>query len=115
MDPILCSSASEINPHQSMTSTSSTLMHHKAQKATVPQKQADKLVLNQSQTSLPTPIKVTHLAILVHGFHKAQYLIEGFTYGFKLGVQGQIQTKTYCNHNSVLNTPDFVNTHLQNF
>ena len=70
-------------------------------------------MLNQRQTGLPTPIKVTNLAILVHDFHKAQYLIEGFTYGFKLGVQGQIQTKTYCNHNSVLNAPGVVNTHLQ--
>ena len=96
-----------------MTQTSSTLIHHKAQKTTVPQKQTDQLVLNQRQTGLPTPIKVTNLAILVHGFHKAQYLIEGFTYGFKLGVQGQIQTKTYCNHNSVLNAPGVVNTHLQ--
>ena len=70
-------------------------------------------MLNQIQQNLPTPIKVKNLISLSNGFPKAQYLVEGFTYGFKLGVQGDIQTRTLRNHTSVLDAPDVVNKHLQ--
>ena len=70
-------------------------------------------MLNHIQQNLPTPIKVKNLISLSNGFPKAQYLVEGFTYGFKLGVQGDIQTRTLHNHTSVLDAPDVVNKHLR--
>ena len=45
-------------------------------------------MIHDSVVSPVTPVKVTVLQTLLNGYDDAEYLIDGFTHGFKLGYMG---------------------------
>ncbi len=53
----------------------------------LPNKQPSQLP-NQPECSLPTPVKLHRLNILLDGFPQKEYIINGFTHGFKIHFQG---------------------------
>lgn len=62
------------------------------------------------QTTLPTPIKSDKLEQELQGYdnQKKQYLVDGFRYGFRLGVKGVKQKFIAKNHKSVLDNREKV-------
>ena len=58
----------------------------------------------QVQTKLPTP-KVHVLKELIRGCEKFDYLVQGFSEWFKLGLEDNFQSHSSRNHLSVLNDP----------
>ena len=67
----------------------------------------------QVQTKLSTPIKVHILKELIRGYEKSYYLVQGFSEGFKMGVEGNFQSHSFHNHLSVLNDPQAAIKKLQ--
>ena len=50
---------------------------------------------------------------LIRGYEKFDYLVQGFSEGFKLGVEGNFQSHSFRNHLSVLNGPQAAIKKLQ--
>ena len=65
--------------------------------------------------SIPTPINPKVLACEIQGYNHslASYLVDGFTFGFKLGCIGEPSLSIHRNHNSVFNHKAVVQAKLR--
>ncbi|KAH3705322.1 hypothetical protein DPMN_080391 [Dreissena polymorpha] len=75
--------------------------------------QTSTLLSQQSNNLVVTPIKVSALTPFLQDYPLAQYLILGFTHGFKLGYTGQHKASTSPNLKSCDENPDKVQSKLQ--
>ncbi|XP_052229228.1 uncharacterized protein LOC127843584 [Dreissena polymorpha] len=75
--------------------------------------QTSTLLSQQSNNLVVTPIKVSALTPFLQDYPLAQYLILGFTHGFKLGYTGQHKASTSPNLKSCDENPDTVQSKLQ--
>jgi hypothetical protein len=75
--------------------------------------QTSTLLSQQSNNLVVTPIKVSALTPFLQDYPLAQYLILGFTHGFKLGYTGQHKASTSPNLKSCDEDPDIVQSKLQ--
>jgi len=71
-----------------------------------------------SPTRLPdpptaSPINIKELSNLLHGYHLANYIVEGFTYGFSLSYKGPQAPLTSSNSPTILANPQVVADKLQ--
>lgn len=67
----------------------------------------------QNRLQLITPIKVSALAPFLQNYPLAQYLINGFSKGFKLGYIGQLKASTSPNLKSCEENPEIVHKKLK--
>ena len=58
-------------------------------------------IVNKNSTSLPTPICAQQLQTLLQNYPNRNFLIEGFTHGFRLQYHGPPQTYEIVNNKSV--------------
>ena len=65
--------------------------------------------------ALPTPVVVDRLAFWLRGYDedKAQFLIDGFSKGFRVGFQGSCNNTVPPNLKSAHEMPDVVTEHIQ--
>lgn len=62
--------------------------------------------------NLPTPVKIAPLSKLLHGYSDADYLIDGFSHGFKIDFEGTEQPLDSHNSMSALHNPEVVSEKL---
>ena len=62
----------------------------------------------------PSPIKVDRLAWWLKGYDSvlSKFLIDGFTFGFRVGFSGTPSSKIFKNHRSALDRPELVDDYL---
>ena len=67
-----------------------------------------------SEGSLPSPVRVDRLAWWLSGYDTIlkSFLIDGFTFGFRVGFSGTPSSKLFRNHKSALDRPELVDAYL---
>ena len=62
-----------------------------------------------------SPIKVDRLAAWLEGYDvfRTQFLLEGFSHGFRVGYSGIPECKIYPNHKSALENPEVIDAYLE--
>ena len=74
---------------------------------------------DQSQSSgkgaVITPVKVDRLASWLEGYdeEKKQYLLDGFTHGFRVGYSGKVSSIIFNNHKSADSKPSIIDDYLE--
>ena len=63
--------------------------------------------------NIPTPVQTEALTKLLSGYHDREFLVKGFAYGFKLGVQNLSHSLFSKNHKSVHENPSIVSNKLK--
>lgn len=62
---------------------------------------------------LPTPVKVSTINKLLSGYHDAEYIIKGFTHGFRVNFEGPGQSLKSKNSRSALHHQDIVSQKIE--
>ena len=70
---------------------------------------------NSYTNQVNTPIKVDRLARWLEGYDESlkNYLIVGFSEGFRVGFSGEATSKIYKNHNSALTQPKLIEKYIK--
>ena len=70
--------------------------------------------MGENENAIITPINVDRLAWWLSGYEKSakQYLLDGFTKGFKVGYSGNPTSKFFSNHKSAETNPQIIDDYL---
>ena len=81
----------------------------------VPQDPVDSSFLRVPSPDLPTPVNPRKLEAYLHGNDSVEvaFLVEGFTYGFRIPFEGSVEFRVQLNHKSCLENLDQLHAKLQ--
>lgn len=68
--------------------------------------------MTKENNKIVTPIKVEKLAIWLDGYEKKDYILDGFTNGFRVGYTGHPASIVYKNHKSATQQPETIKDYI---